>query len=106
MTKGTFSEARMAAAGVRVDRWALSCCTIPPTMQPINGEPLGNIVKNATDGESPETSLRDVRRRALDALTGLQRDAARRGLDRLTMDDIEREVQAFRRDKKAIEDRA
>lgn len=75
------------------------CGTIPPTIQPINGEPLGNIVKNATDGESPETSLRNVRRRALDALTSLQRDAARRGLDRLTMDDIEREIQAFRRDK-------
>ena len=77
------------------------CGTIPPTMQPINGEPLGNIVKNATDGESPETSLRNVRRRALDVLTSLQQDAARRGLDRLTMADVDAEIQASRKARKS-----
>lgn len=71
-------------------------------MQPINGEPLGNIVKNATDGESPETSLRNVRlRRGQDALTSLQQDAARRGLDRLTMADVDAEIQAFRKARKS-----
>jgi len=70
-------------------------------MQPINGEPLGNIVKNATDGESPETSLRNVRRRALDVLTSLQQDAARRGLDRLTMADVDAEIQASRKARKS-----
>ena len=58
-------------------------------------------MKNATDGESPETSLRNVRRRALDVLTSLQQDAARRGLDRLTMADVDAEIQASRKARKS-----
>ena len=39
--------------------------------------------------------------RATDALNGLQREAARRGLAQLTVNDVDEEVQAFRRDRQA-----
>lgn len=65
-----------------------------------NGKPVA--ILSATDAESLERSLHHIRRcRAADALSGLQRGAARRGLDRLTMDEVNQEVQAFRKERKA-----
>ena len=64
-----------------------------------NGKPVA--ILSATDGESLEASLRNIRRcRAADALSGLQRDSVRRGLDRLTMDEIDEEIQAVRKGRK------
>ena len=65
-----------------------------------NGKPVAILC--ATDAESLEGSLRNIRRcRAADALSDLQRDATRRGLDRLTMDEIDEEIRAFRNDREA-----
>lgn len=51
-----------------------------------------------TDAESFEASLHNLRRRrAADAVGRLQREAERRGLDRLTLDEINEEIQAVRR---------
>lgn len=64
-----------------------------------NGKPVA--ILSATDAESLERSLRNIRRcRAADAVSGLQRDAARRGLDQLTMNEIDEEIQAYRRSRK------
>ena len=64
-----------------------------------NGKPIA--ILSATDDESLERSLRNIRRgRAANALSGLQRDAARRGLDPLTMDVVNKEIQAFRKGRK------
>ena len=61
-----------------------------------NGKPIA--ILSATDAESLEASLRNIRRsRAADALSGLQRQAERRGLDRLTLDDVNAEIQAVRK---------
>lgn len=63
-----------------------------------NGKPVA--ILSATDAGSLERSLRNIRRcRAADALSGLQRDAARRGLDQLTMDEVDEEIRAFRNDR-------
>ena len=63
-----------------------------------NGKPVA--ILSATDAESLERSLRNIRRcRAADALSGLQRDAARRGLDQLTMDEVDEEIRASRNDR-------
>ena len=63
-----------------------------------NGRPIA--ILSATDADSFEASLRDLRRcRAADALSGLQREAERRGLDRLTLDEVNEEIQAVRRDR-------
>lgn len=63
-----------------------------------NGRPIA--ILSATDAESFEASLRNLRRcRAADALSGLQREAERRGLDRLTLDEVNDEIQAARRDR-------
>ena len=63
-----------------------------------NGRPIA--ILSATDAESFEASLRNLRRcRATDALSGLQREAERRGLDRLTLDEVNEEIQAVRRDR-------
>ena len=60
-----------------------------------NGKPVA--ILTSTDAESFERSLRDIRRcRANDALGQLQREAAARGLDRLSMDEIDAEIQASR----------
>ena len=64
-----------------------------------NGKPIA--ILSATDGESLEASLRNLRRcRAVDALSGLQREAERKGLDRLTLDDVNEEIQAVRKARK------
>ena len=65
-----------------------------------NGKPVA--ILSATDAQSLEGSLRNIRRcRAADALSGLQRGVARRGLDRLTMGEVDEEVQAFRKGRNA-----
>ena len=65
-----------------------------------NGKPIA--ILSATDAESLEASLRNLRRcRAADALSGLQREAERRGLDRLTLDEVDEEIQALRKARKA-----
>ena len=61
-----------------------------------NGKPVA--ILTATDSESFERSLDEIRRcRAADALSALQRDAQERRLDRLSMDDIDDEIQASRK---------
>jgi prevent-host-death family protein len=65
-----------------------------------NGKPIA--ILSATDEESFETCLWTLRRsRASDALANLQRDAAERGLDELTPEDIEAEIKASRRERNA-----
>lgn len=65
-----------------------------------NGKPIA--ILSATDAESLETSLRNLRRcRAADALSGLQREAERSGLDQLASDEVDEEIQAFRKARKA-----
>ena len=60
-----------------------------------NGKPVA--ILTATDSDSFERSLAEIRRcRAGDALSALQRDAAERGLDTLSMDDIDTEIEASR----------
>ena len=55
-----------------------------------------------SNGKPVAISLRNIRRRrAADALSGLQRDAARRGLDKLTMAEVGEEIQAVRYDRKS-----
>lgn len=61
-----------------------------------NGKPIA--ILSATDEDSFEQSLRALRRwRAGDALSKLQREAAARGLDKLTAADIDSEIRASRR---------
>ena len=63
-----------------------------------NGRPIA--ILSATDAESFEASLGNLRRcRAADALSGLQREAERRGLDRLTLDEVNEDIQAVREDR-------
>ena len=52
--------------------------------------------------EDIRRELAEVRkaRQAADALSSLQRHVARRGLDQLTMDEVDKEVQAFRKGRK------
>lgn len=65
-----------------------------------NGKPVA--ILSATDAESFEASLRNLRRaRVGDALGGIQRQAERRGVDRLTLDDVNEEIQASRKDRQA-----
>ena len=60
-----------------------------------NGKPVA--ILTATDSDSFEKSLAEIRRcRATDALSALQRDAADRGLDRLSMDEVDDEIRASR----------
>ena len=64
-----------------------------------NGKPIA--ILSATDAESLERSLRNLRRcRAADALSGLQREAERSGLDQLASDEVDEEIQAFRKARK------
>lgn len=65
-----------------------------------NGKPIA--ILSATDEDSFETCLWTLRRtRASDALAKLQRDAAERGLDQLTPQDIEVEINKSRRKRNA-----
>ena len=60
------------------------------------------VTVSATDAESLEASLHNLRRcRTADALSGLQREAERRGLDRLTLDEVDEEIQALRKAREA-----
>lgn len=59
----------------------------------------------ATDAESFEALLRNLRRsRAADALSALQRQAEQRGLDRLTLDEINEGYKRSAKIAKAVED--
>ena len=61
-----------------------------------HGKPIA--ISRATDEPSSGRTLRDLRRRrANEALSRLQRDASRRGLDALTMEDVDAEIRACRR---------
>ena len=61
-----------------------------------NGKPIA--ILTSTDVDSFERSLRYIRRcRANDALGQLQTDAAARGLDKLSMDEIDLEIEASRK---------
>ena len=61
-----------------------------------NGKPVA--ILTSTDADSFERSLQDIRQcRANVALAELQRDAAARGLDKLSMDEIDAEIQASRK---------
>lgn len=53
----------------------------------------------AKDIQRDLAKMRKTRRAAV-ALSSLQREAVRRGLDQLTMDEIDKEIQAFRRGRK------
>ena len=61
-----------------------------------NGKPVA--ILTATDADSFERSLHDIRQsRAKAALADLHREAAARGLDKLSMDEIDAEIQASRK---------
>ncbi len=65
-----------------------------------NGKPIA--ILSATDEDSFESCLWTLRRsRASDALANLQRDAAERGFEKLTPEDIEVEIKASRRERNA-----
>ena len=60
-----------------------------------HGKPIA--IMSATDEDSFELSLSEIRRsRARTALGEIHRDAARRGLDRLSMEEIDAEIEATR----------
>ena len=61
-----------------------------------NGKPVA--ILTSTDADSFERSLRDIRQsRANAALADLHRDAAERGLNNMSMDEIDAEIQASRK---------
>ena len=65
-----------------------------------NGKPIA--ILSATDAESLEASLRNLRRcRAAATLSSLQRGAERGGLDQLTLNEVDEEIQALRQVRKA-----
>lgn len=65
-----------------------------------NGKPVA--ILSATDGASLERALNDIRRcRADGALRQIQRDAARRRLDKLSIEEIDAEIQASRKRRRA-----
>jgi len=60
-----------------------------------HGKPVA--ILSATTEESLERSLAEIRRqRARDALRGIRREAARRGLDRMSMEQIDAEIHTAR----------
>jgi hypothetical protein len=64
----------------------------------LNGKPFA--ILNSTDEENLEKTLSVLRRsRALDAMERLQRDSKEKGLDKLTIDEIEEEIQSVRRER-------
>ncbi len=65
-----------------------------------HGKPVA--ILSATTAESLERSLAEIRRqRARDALRDIQREAARRGLDRMSMEQIDAEIKAARTSRSA-----
>ena len=65
-----------------------------------HGKPIA--IMSATDEDSFERSLTEIRRsRARAALGEIHRDAARRGLDRLSMEEIDAEIKAARSRRRA-----
>ena len=65
-----------------------------------HGKPVA--ILSATDERSLERALRDIRRsRARAALAEIHRDAARRSLDRLSMEQIDAEIKAVRASRRA-----
>lgn len=61
-----------------------------------NGKPIAILTK--TDERTFEESLTAIRRsRAMEALASMQMRSAARGLDRLTLDEINAEIAAVRR---------
>lgn len=65
-----------------------------------HGKPVA--ILSATTEESLERSLAEIRRqRARDALRDIQREAARRGLDRMSMEQIDAEIKAARTSRSA-----
>ena len=64
----------------------------------LNGKPFAII--NSTDEEKLEQTLSFLRRsRALEAMERLQRYSKEKGLDKLSVDDIEKEIQLVRRER-------
>ena len=64
-----------------------------------DGKPIA--ILNATDEDSFEAHMKAWRQvRAQHALAKLQREAAERGLDRLTLDDINAEIAKYRKEKR------
>ena len=64
----------------------------------LNGKPFA--ILNSTDEEKLEQTLSLLRRsRALEAMDRLQRYSKEKGLDKLTDDDIEKEIQSVRRER-------
>jgi len=60
-----------------------------------HGKPVA--ILSATTEESLERSLAEIRRqRARDALRGIRREAARRGLDRMSVEQIDAEIKTAR----------
>ena len=65
-----------------------------------HGKPVA--ILSATDERSLERALADIRRsRARAALAEIHRDAARRGLDRLPMEQVDAEIKAARARRRA-----
>ena len=65
-----------------------------------HGKPVA--ILSATDEHSLERALGDIRRsRARAALAEIHREAARRGLDRLSMEEIDAEIKAARSRRRA-----
>jgi antitoxin (DNA-binding transcriptional repressor) of toxin-antitoxin stability system len=69
-----------------------------------NGRPVA--VLSAVDEGSVEETVRAIRQaRAVGAVTAMQQHALEAGLDRLTEEEIEAEIQAARRDRPTTEPR-
>jgi prevent-host-death family protein len=66
----------------------------------VNGKPVGLLVP--ISDETLEDTLMALRRaRALTAVSSMRRHAAQTGLDRMSAEEIEAEIQAARRDRPA-----
>ena len=64
-----------------------------------NGRPIA--IMNAVSEDDFEETLETIRRtRALVALAAIRRDAKRRGLDRMTMKEIDAEIQKARQERR------
>jgi len=64
----------------------------------LNGKPFA--ILNSTDEDRLEQTLASLRRsRALEAMEKLQKYSKEEGLDKLTIEDIEKEIRLVRREK-------
>ena len=64
----------------------------------LNGKPFAII--NSIDEENLERTLSVLRRsRALEAMERIQRNSKEKGLDKITIDEIEEEIQSARRER-------